>query len=305
MGATAIGKTELALRMAEEFNGEIIGVDSMQIYRYMDIGTAKPTSQERARVPHHLVDFVDPKEDYSVACFIRDCAPVVEDLRQRGKVAIMAGGTGLYFQGWFHGMFKSPPIPEEIRQRLEKEYERLGRKALYERLTLCDPVSAQRIHPNDKLRLLRALEIYETTGRRWSDLISEHRKESVQQAQATGAPLKIGLRRERQELYERINKRAKIMIDSGLLQEVEGLLRKGYSPELNAMQSLGYRHMVNYIEGRWSMERSLELLARDTRRYAKRQFTWFNKVEDICWFHPDDIHEILQCVNRYLSDFTG
>jgi len=300
-GPTAIGKTELALTLAEEFNGEIIGMDSMQIYKHLDIGTAKPTKDERARVPHHLVDYVDPAEEYSAARFIKDCAKAVEQIRSRGRIPMMVGGTGLYMKTFFEGVCELPKIDQQIRQQLLEEIDRKGTSVLYAELLECDPVSADRIHTNDTSRLVRALEIFRGTGIPWSSFIDQHRL-AKEKAKSEGTmPLKICLKRDRNELYERINQRVDIMIDQGLLQEVENLLAMGYEPGLNSMQSLGYRHMINFIQKNWSWQQTKELLARDTRRYAKRQLTWFTRDQEMVWYRPDQQNEIFTKVTRYLE----
>lgn len=305
LGPTAIGKTELSLQLAEEFNGEIIGVDSMQIYKFMDVGTAKPTQDERARVKHHLVDFVDPAEDYSVSRFIEDAQQATFGIRESGKIPFMVGGTGLYFRGYFEGMFELPAISAEVRLLLEEEWQQNGSEELYYELQLCDPDSAKRIHPNDKMRLIRALEIYRSTGKTWSKLITEHQEQIRSTGKSPGQlPLKIGLMRDRQELYDRINLRVELMVEQGIVNEVEKLLAKGYNSTLKSMQSLGYRHILNYLDNSWTWEKSLELLARDTRRYAKRQLTWFKKDKDILWYSPARKSEIFSKVREYFQAYN-
>lgn len=301
-GPTAIGKTELALGLAEHYNGEIIGVDSMQIYKYMDIGTAKPTIAERERVPHHLVDYVRPDSPYSAATFVSDCQAAIIEIRQRGRVPFLVGGTGLYFSALQEGIFLMPEVEQSIKDALKQELLAVdGRQRLYEELKSCDPVSAARIHVNDSYRILRALEIYRATGQPWSEFIAAHEAERLQAGNAGRKILKIGLSRDREELYRRINKRVEIMIEQNLLTEVENLLDRGFGPELKPMQSLGYRHMLNYLNHKWSWPEALELLARDTRRYAKRQFTWFKGDQEIHWFNPDQQDEIFSLVNGLIK----
>jgi tRNA dimethylallyltransferase len=298
-GPTAIGKTELALNIGERFNCEIIGVDSMQIYKYMDIGTAKPSSIERTRIAHHLVDYVRPDTPYNAARFVRDCRQAILAIRERGRVPLLVGGTGLYFTALLDGIFSMPDIAEEVRLEIQAELAiPEGRRALYDELAKCDPESAARIHINDTYRIGRALEIYRSTGKTWSSFIVEHQKKK---AKSPGKKvLRITLTRDRDELYQRINKRVDIMIEQGLLNEVEELLAMGFAPELKAMQSLGYRHMINFIDKTWSWQKSLELLARDTRRYAKRQLTWFAADKDIIRLHPDNQDEIFSKSEDFL-----
>ncbi len=298
-GPTAIGKTELAITLAEEFGCEIIGVDSVQIYRYMDIGTAKPTLAERERVPHHVIDYVLPDEGFSASRFVTDCREAIRQIRTRGRLPLLVGGTGLYFNALEHGIFSMPAIALGLRQALQEELVTRGRKELRRELERLDQESAARIHANDTHRLLRALEIVRSTGRTWSHFIAEHQVQK--QAGPRTNILKIGLERDRDELYRRIDERVNIMIDSGLLAEVESLVRRGYGKDLQSLQTLGYRHMLNYLDGDLSWERGIELLARDTRRYAKRQFTWFKADPEVIWFHPSRGSEIRATITAFLK----
>lgn len=291
-GPTAVGKTEIALMLAETFGCEIVGVDSVQIYCHMDIGTAKPSLAERSRVPHHLIDYVLPDEEYSASRFVTDCQAAIKKIREKGKIPLLAGGTGLYYSALEHGIFTMPEIPQDIRQGVKTDLTNLGRDALWKELTRCDPLTAERIHPNDTYRLLRALEIVRSTGVSWSDYIARHQ----QQQQPKFKAIKIGLDRERNELYARIDQRVGGMVKAGLVGEVETLLTMGYDKRLRSMQSLGYRHILNYLDGEWTWEKSIEVLARDTRRYAKRQLTWFRADKEIQWFHPEQIGEIIKSV---------
>lgn len=302
-GPTAIGKTELALTLAEEFDCEIIGVDSMQIYRYMDIGTAKPTVAERGRVPHHLVDYVLPDEEYSASRFVSDCHAAIREIRTKGRLPLLVGGTGLYFAALEQGLFTMPEIDPEVRLTLEKEFSSLGREALRQELMDRDPVTAGRIHANDTYRLLRALEIVRGTGRPWSAYLADHQRQK--ESRPESRVIKIGLTRERDELYQRIEQRVGIMIEAGLLAEVENLLRLGYTGNLRPMQSLGYRHMLHFLHGEWDWQQALSLLARDTRRYAKRQLTWFRADPTISWFQPYEFSAISATIAAFLSGSTN
>jgi tRNA dimethylallyltransferase len=298
-GPTAIGKTDLALTLAEEFGCEIIGVDSMQIYRYMDIGTAKPSLAERGRVPHYLIDYVMPDEEFSASRFVSDCREAIREIRAKGRMPMLVGGTGLYFNALENGIFTMPEIDQTFRHDLQKELESRGREALVEEIERTDPHSAARIHPNDTYRLLRALEIVRATGKPWSQFIAEHQGQKRGGAKAT--IIKIGLNRDRDELYQRIDQRVGTMINAGFLIEVETLLKMGYTANLRPMQSLGYRHMLNFLAGEWDWERAVELLARDTRRYAKRQLTWFKADTELSWFHPDQVSEIAATITGFLE----
>lgn len=296
IGPTAVGKTELSLALAERFSCEIVGLDSMQIYRHMDIGTAKATLEERARVPHHLIDVADPDEEYHVARYVADAAEACRQIISRGNRPLLAGGTGLYLKGLLEGLFEIPAVPEAVRVGLGRRLAEEGRVALFAELSRCDPESAARIHANDTHRLLRALEIFQATGRPWSEHLHE------QQAQpALANVLQLGLLCEREALYERINLRVDRMVEEGLLGEVEKLLATGYDPGLKSMQSIGYRHMLQYIQGQWGWDEALNLLARDTRRYAKRQMTWFGNDPQIRWFAPTDTAPIFECVEEFLA----
>jgi tRNA dimethylallyltransferase len=305
LGPTAVGKTELSLVIAEHFGCEIIGVDSMQVYKYMDIGTAKPTEQERSRIPHHLIDVVYPDEDYTVGRFVIDAQNAVKSIQQNHHIPLLSGGTGLYFKGLLEGLFDengddgnsqlSAVDTESVRQQLKKRLAEEGRAQLFSELKDVDPGSAGRIHPNDTQRLLRALEIFSITGIPWSRHLARQ--------QASGGHynvLKLGLTRPREELYKRIDQRVQIMIELGLLDEVRKLLDMGYHGDLKSMQSIGYRHMVNYIRKEWDWQESIDLLARDTRRYAKRQYTWFNQDPEVIWFEVSQQDAILAEINKFL-----
>ena len=299
VGPTAIGKTELSLNLCKEFNCEIISVDSMQVHRYMDIGTAKASLEERRLVPHHLVDIVNPDEDYNAARFVDDCCEAIVVIHERGAIPLLTGGTGLYFRALRDGLFPAPPTDKTIRNNLVRRLAEEGSSALHDELKMADSSSAGRIHPNDSSRIIRALEVYYNTGLPLSDHLRRQKSEAP-----TSRLLNIismGLTCERDALYQRINRRTEQLFEMGLEEEVRGLIKKGYGPELKSMQSIGYRHMINYLEGRWSMAECKELLARDTRRYAKRQYTWFGRDESIRWFDRSEAREVFSYVEQNLS----
>jgi tRNA dimethylallyltransferase len=300
VGPTAIGKTELSLRMGQMFDCEIVSVDSMQVYRHMDIGTAKATPEERARLPHHLIDIVDPDETYDAVKFARDAARAISQIHARGKTPLLTGGTGLYLKAVLYGIFPGVPESKEIRNELYKRIDSEGIYKLHEELSKYDPASADRIHKNDAQRVVRALEVFLLTGKTMSAHLAEHRGREVKSPFAN--TLQLGLTTERELLYSRINQRCTSMVDSGLEDEVHRLLAMGYSTELNAMKSIGYRHMVNYITGAWSEDRMHELLARDTRRYAKRQYTWFSSIPELTWFDITDQDDALRFVSDWLDN---
>ena len=300
IGPTAVGKTALSLALAERFSCEIVGLDSMQIYKHMDIGTAKATAGERGRVPHHLLDVVEPDEEYHVARYVADATKACRQIVGQGNRPLLVGGTGLYLKSLLEGLFEIPTVPETVRASLRQRLAEEGRAVLFAELSLCDPESAGRIHPNDTHRLLRAMEIFQATGRSWS----EHLR-AQQVRPALTKVLQLGLRSERSVLYERINLRVERMVAEGLLAEVEKLLAMGYDPSLKAMQSIGYRHMLQFIQGQWDWDETLFQLARDTRRYAKRQMTWFGSDPQIRWFGPTDTPAIFDCVEAFLAGAQG
>lgn len=299
VGPTAVGKTALSLDIAREFDCEIISMDSMQVYRGMDIGTAKATAGERAQVPHHLLDIADPNEPYNAARFVRDCRAAMTDIRGRGKIPLITGGTGLYLRALNGGLFETEAADPVIRERLRRRLVEEGRAALHAELARLDPESAARIHVNDTQRLLRALEIHATTGQTWSEHLSAQKRAGEQ---GRAPQLLIGLQCERGRLYERIDRRTGQMMQEPFRREVEALLSAGYGPELASMRSLGYRHMIRQMAGEWTPDEARDILARDTRHYAKRQLTWFRRETDIQWFDRDDADGVFRLAARFLRN---
>jgi len=295
-GPTGSGKTAAAIHLAARLNGQIINADSMQIYRFMDIGTAKPTPKEQQQVRHHLIDVAAPDEPFSAARYAEMARDLIRRLSADGTVPFVVGGTGLYIKALLKGMFPGQPVDPALRSRLKKDAATLGAAFLHRRLADCDPETACRIHPNDVYRILRALEIHESTGRSISQFQSEHGF-----SEKPFSVLKIGLDIDRNELYERINKRVDHMIAAGLLQEVKGLLDRGYAPTLKSMQSIGYRHLVDFIQGRRIWPETVRAFKRDTRRYAKRQLTWFKADGEINWVAAQDTTCMLQRINNFLT----
>ena len=295
-GPTGIGKTGFAIALARQFNAEIVGADSMQIYRRMDIGTAKPTPEEKAAAPHHLVDVVEPDDTFDAAAYVRMADDIITHLAGRKVLPLVVGGTGLYIKTLVYGLFKGRSTDSTLRRKLMDQAEQAGSAALHARLAGKDPAAAARIHVNDSYRIIRALEIIETTGRPVSDQFERHGF-----ARARYEALQIGLHMPRQALYDRIDKRVDMMVAQGLEAEVRRLLRDGYSPELKSMQSLGYRHMADFIQGRLAWDEALRTLKRDHRRYAKRQMTWFRAVPDIHWLEPGERARAQTMVRDFLS----
>ena len=295
-GPTGVGKTAVGIQLAEKLDGEIISADSMQIYRYMDIGTAKPTADEQSRIPHHMIDIVDPDENFDAVRFAEMARDKVMQLHQRGVMPLVVGGTGLYIKALLQGLFQSNPVDPKTRERLMKEAAENGSGILYDRLKRVDPDTADRLHPNDSYRIIRALETIESTGRS----ISEHQQEHGFSDEPFNA-LKIYLRIDRQKLYERIDKRVDMMIEEGLVDEVKKLLAMSYSADLKSMQSIGYRHMVEFLAEQLPWDECVRTLKRDTRRFAKRQFTWFGADRQIQWYEPDQLNEIVRLVEGFLE----
>ena len=279
VGPTAVGKTELSLELAQELSGEIVSADSMQVYRGMNIGTAKPTIAEQQLVPHHLIDIREPDPVFNAAEFVSLAELAIEDIASRRKVPIVSGGTGLYIDALVDGFLfpdstADPILRRELRVRASKDPE-----ALFRELEQVDPQSAERLHPNDLRRIVRALEVYYRTGEPISAL-----QQKAAQTEKPYDPLFVGLTRNRPELYERINKRVDQMMTQGLVKEVKQLIEH-YPHQPTALQALGYKEIVWYLKGTMSLEEAVEILKRDTRRYAKRQLSWFRRNSRIHWFN--------------------
>jgi len=281
-GPTASGKTRLGVELARLFDGEIISADSMQVYRGMDVGTAKPTADERGGIPHHLMDVVDPDEDFHAALFRSLAVPVIRDVASKGRTCFVVGGTGLYIKTLLGGLIDCAESDPAFRERLIQECDEHGSPSLHERLKRLDPDSARRIHPNDRVRITRALEIIHVTKRPLSTLEQEHGFRDQ-----LFASLRVCLFMERDRLYRRINERALSMVQKGLIEETRNLLDMGYGAELKTMQSIGYRHARLCLEGAWDRDEMIAQLQRDTRRYAKRQLTWFRADEHMHWVEND------------------
>ena len=292
-GPTAVGKTALALDLALHLGTEIVNADSMQVYRYMDVGTAKPTPRQRALVPHHLLDVADPDEPIDAARYAELARPVIEVLQGRGKIPLIVGGTGLYMKILTRGICSGAPGDPELKQQLLRELEDRGLASLHQELREVDPDAGERIHPHDRQRIMRALEVYRLTGVPLSLRQAQHRfNERIYRS------VKIFLYRERNVLYERINRRVLQMMDQGLLEEVQGLLARGFRAELKPMQSLGYKQMAAHLLGIYSRDFAISEIQRATRQYAKRQLTWFRGDPEFRCFHPDSRNEILEWIHH-------
>ena len=287
-GPTASGKTALSIELAKKINGEIISSDSMQIYKDMDIGTAKPGKEEMQGIKHYLLDFVEPNQRYSVAEFKKDAEKAIEEILAKGKTPIIVGGTGLYVDSLIYGIeYQDIQLDEKYRQELEERVEKEGLDKLYEEAKEIDPQAIEKISQNDKKRILRILEIYKATGKNKTEQEIESRKKGVKYDYRVFA-----INWDREILYERINKRVDIMLEQGLIQEVEQLLQK-YNQFPTAMQGLGYKEVVEYLQGQTTKEEMVEKIKMETRRYAKRQITWFKKNKQTIWIGYKDLQKIL------------
>ena len=278
-GPTASGKTALAVALAKELSGEVVSCDSMQIYRRMDIGTAKPTKDEMQGIPHHMLDVADPEEDFSVSRYCAMAEPIVADILRRGKTAIIAGGTGLYMDSLIRGNAFAPFPSTGVREALEAQADDLGMETMLARLQAIDPEAASRLHRKDRKRILRALEVYLETGQ----TITEHNRRT-QAVPPRFHPLWLGLDFEdRADLYARIDRRVGLMLEQGLMEEIQGLLASGIPPRATAMQAIGYKEFVDALEGRCTLEQAADQVRQSSRRYAKRQLTWFRRNKKIHW----------------------
>ncbi|MDD2889141.1 MAG: tRNA (adenosine(37)-N6)-dimethylallyltransferase MiaA [bacterium] len=275
IGPTAVGKTEIAIEIASKLNAEIISCDSRQIYKYMDIGTSKPTIEQQSIVKHWLVDVVEPDVSYNAWDYALEAREKIKEIRSRGKIPIVVGGSGLYLRALVEGFFAMPKPSADIKKRLQGE----SAQDLYEKLKQIDEVTANKLHSNDKMRIMRAIEVYETTGIKMSEL-------KPQKVASDYKPSYICFTMERAKLYERIEKRVDKMIENGFVDEVKGLIKK-YSPELTALQTIGYKELITYLKDKKSspevLDKAIALIKQNTRRYAKRQITWFKGVADVNW----------------------
>jgi tRNA dimethylallyltransferase len=295
-GPTCVGKTDVAMTLAEPLRGQIVSADAMQVYRYMDIGTAKPTQQEQARVRHYLIDVVDPDEPFSAARFKTAAEAVIAELHEKGHPVFVVGGTGLYIKALTRGLFRVQEGNGALRERLRAEAKDLGSRVLHQRLQDVDPEGAARIHPHDAYRIVRALEVLELTGKPLSEHHIAHGF-----SDDPYHVLKIGLFLDREVLYQRINQRVDRMLEAGFLKEVKRLLHRGYSPKLKSLKSIGYRHMTEYLQGNAPWDETVRRFKRDTRRYAKRQMAWFKADPEIHWLQPSAIDIMSRKIDSFLT----
>lgn len=290
VGPTGVGKTKMGVALAKYFNGEVISGDSMQIYKTMDIGTAKVTTSEMEGIVHHLIDIKEPTESYSVKDFQDEVRLKIKEITSRGKLPIIVGGTGLYIKAALYDYEFSES--QTNHQEYVAKYQNYTNQELYEYLIKIDEKSAQELHPNNRQRVLRAIAIYESTGIKKSDTLAKQNHELLYDAKF------IGLTLAREVLYQRINQRVDLMMTQGLLEEIDSLMKKNYSRELQSMKAIGYKEWFAYYQGNQSLEETLELIKKNSRNYAKRQYTWFNNQVPVTWFdvNLDDFNETITAV---------
>lgn len=293
-GPTGVGKTKISIEVADKIKGEIICADSRQIYRFMDIGTAKPKPEQRKKIAHHLIDIVNPDEKFTAADFAKEAKKVIRDLIAENKSPVVAGGTGLYVRALTKGFFKSPKGNIKIREKLKKLAREKGKEFLHKKLSGIDPEAAGKIHPNNLIRVVRALEVYELTG----VPISELQKKGEYEKREFDF-VKIGLSLDRKKLYQNIEKRVDQMMEEGLLEEVRKLKELGYSKDLAPLKTLGYKELFSYLEGNLSLPEAVDMIKKNTRNYAKRQLTWFKKEENTTWFDIETEGLIPRIVEKF------
>lgn len=291
---TATGKTGLAVRLALEFGGEIISADSMQVYRYLDIGTAKPTMEERGGIRHHMIDVVNPDEEFNAALFAEKARTLINELAGQGKPVFVVGGTGLYIRALLKGIIDTPDVDEKIRDHYRGLRDTRGKPYLYDLLLQRDAAAAAQINPNDAVRVTRALEVLDQTG---ESITVKQKKHAFQDSPYRTC--KIGIQMERKELKRRIEQRTDKMIADGLLDEVKKVLAMGYSENLKSLQSLDYKQVIGFINKKYDWQGCVDLIKRDTWQYARRQMTWFNADKEIKWFAP----EATEAIQNKVSEF--
>lgn len=298
-GPTAVGKTALSIALAKEIGGEIISADSMQVYRRMDIGSAKITPEEMAGVPHHLIDVLEPDQEFNVVVFQKLAKRAVADIYSRGHIPVVVGGTGFYIQALVYDIdFTENDEDTALRRSLEELARREGAEALYERLRAVDPESCESIHANNIKRVIRAIEFYEKTGKK----ISDHNREQRQ----NDSPYNVAyfvLNDDRERIYERINERVDLMMAQGLTEEVRALRESGCRKDMVSMQGLGYKELLSYLEGEMSLEEAVYLIKRDTRHFAKRQLTWFRREKEVIWIEKNVFDRNSQKMLEFMQDF--
>ena len=297
VGPTAVGKTYVSVELAKKLNTEIISADSMQIYKGMDVGTAKITEEEKSDIIHHMIDIVAPDEDYSVSEFKKNAEEIIDEMLLKNKVPVIVGGSGLYVNSLIYDLdFSNAKSDEKLREYYTYYYKEHGEDALYDKLMRIDPESAEKIHKNNIKRVIRALEVYDITGMKFSEMNTDIRKDKSKYN-----CILIGLSMERKTLYERINQRVDKMLSTGLVDEVKTLIKKGYDKNLVSMRGIGYKEIIDYLEGSIDYDEMVNILKKNTRRFAKRQYTWFLKDKNVRWFAMDNLEETSNTIKNILD----
>ncbi len=296
LGPTASGKTRLAIEIAKRFSGEVVSCDSMQIYRGMDIGTAKPTKEEMCGIPHHMIDIADPDVRYSVADFVRDARRCIDDCLSRGKTPVIAGGTGLYMDSVLMNIAFDEVVQDlDYRRELQGYADEFGAEALHQKLAESDPEAAEKIHPNNVRRVIRALEVCHTTGKTFTRVNAESRREPVYDAKI------FGIETDRQVLYDRIDRRVDLMLEQGLICEVRKFYDLGLDRDTTAMQAIGYKELYDFLDGNCTLDEAVEKIKMESRRYAKRQLTWFRRSGQIDWVSIGGLEQIFEKCRDFLA----
>ncbi|MGQ9464649.1 MAG: tRNA (adenosine(37)-N6)-dimethylallyltransferase MiaA [bacterium] len=294
VGPTAVGKTDLAIKIAERYNGEIISADSRQVYKYLNIGTAKPDAKERKRAVFHLIDFLEPDHNYSCGQFARDAGDLIEEIIARGRLPIVCGGTGLYIRSLFNPLHQLPQSDKKIKEKLMKIMQEKGIEYLYQKLFEVDPEWARMIKPRDKQRILRGLEVYEIVGKPLTEIIKYQKPKPKYQ------PYYVGLYLERDGLYKKIDERFEHMVKMGLVDEVVSILKMGYPADCSGLRTIGYREIVAFLQGRLTLSEAINKAKQHTRNFAKRQLTWFKKIPEIRWFRTNEIDFVFsECLDYF------
>jgi tRNA dimethylallyltransferase len=310
VGPTCSGKTNLSLKLSEKISAEIISADSRQIYKYLNLGTAKPSHVQIEKVPHHVIDILDPSENYDASRFEKDAEKVIEEIINKNKIPIVVGGSGLYIKALIDGIFETADKSvetsshrdkdEDYRKELHQKRKEFGNEFLYEELKKVDPYSALKMLPQNWKRVIRALEVFHTTG---EPIWKHHQKQSSSKEKKCSFT-QFGLNWERKILYENIDRRVDWMIDNGLIEEVKNILKMGYNKNLNSLNTVGYKEVIQHLDGEITLERAIELIKRNTRHYAKRQMTWFRKDNRIHWFDIQDEKD-LELIPQKILSFSG
>jgi len=300
VGPTCSGKTNLGLTLSQLILSEIISADSRQIYKYLNIGTAKPSKLQLEKVPHHLIDILDPSENYDASLFEKDAERIIDQIKNKNKIPIVIGGSGLYIKALIDGIFQTADKNEDYRKELLQKRKELGNEFLYEELKKVDSVSAEKMLPQNWKRVMRALEVYHTTG----EPIWKHHQKQSSSTENKYKFKQFGLNWERKILYENIDKRVDEMIENGFVDEVKNILEIGYDKNLNSLNTVGYKEIIQHLDGKISLERAIELIKRNTRHYAKRQMTWFRKDKRIYWFDVNELNELDQFAEQIVASLN-